>query len=103
MPTQLENAIQQLQDDVNSYQQGTKLQPKDDTCEWYLLRAKVLGLQYLKRLQTLGLGDKERARQCEELYKQGARLFKHVDIPPADPAGEQVPALLQPRPAGDVQ
>ncbi len=90
MPTQLEVAIQQLQADVDSYQQGTKNQPADDTTEWYLLRSKALGLTYLKQLQVQGLDG--RARQCEQLYTKAGQHFKGVKL-------DQVAALLTARDA----
>lgn len=97
MPSQLENAIAQLQDEVDLFQQGTKVQPKDDTSEWYLLRAKSLGLTYLKQLQGQGLEG--RARQCEQLYTSASKHFKNAAPAPRDFPIPEVPALLQAREA----
>ncbi len=73
----LETAISLLQEEVDSYHQGTKYQPKDGTYAYFLLRANVLGLAYLKRLNSLSLGDDIPA--AERHYKRALSHHKAAD------------------------
>ena len=81
MPTPLENAIAYYQTEVDSYGQGTKAQPADKSYEWFILRAMILGLAYLKRIQVLGVQDDPAA--CDRVYLKGNLHFKAADVPPA--------------------
>lgn len=51
----LAQAITQLQAEVTSYGQGTLTQPLPRSTEWFLLRAKAVGLSLLKQLQQDGV------------------------------------------------
>jgi hypothetical protein len=81
MTTPLETAVNLLQDEFDSYGQGTVDQPADGTTGWYLIRAAALGLAYVKRLQALGLENDIPA--AERYYTTCYREFKQVDIPSA--------------------
>ena len=80
MPSALEIAVEEMQEEVDSFQQGTAAQPKDGSTEWYLLRAMTLGLAYLKRLNQLGVGNDPRA--CERVYLRSSAHFKAAEVPP---------------------
>ena len=80
MSTPLENAIEELQETVNAFGQGTSSQPKDGSTPWYLLRAHTTGLAYLKRLQQLGIESDPGA--CERVYRKGSAMFKSAEVPP---------------------
>ena len=78
----LSNAIDALQEEIDGFNQGTSNQPKDNSTEWFLLRAKVVGHNYLRRIEQLGIEND--AGACERIYKTGAKLFKTVEVPPAE-------------------
>ncbi len=78
--TPLETAVAQLQEEVDSYSQGTKNQPADGTVEFYLLRAHTLGLSYLKRLGQLDLSNDPPA--AHRLFTAQERTFKLSAVPP---------------------
>lgn len=77
--TPLQSAISLLQEEFDSYGQGTPEQPKEGTSGWFLLRAHSLGLSYLKRLDGLQIdGDPAAA---ERLYRRGNVHFKAAEVP----------------------
>lgn len=57
MATPLDAAIAVLEEEIASFQQGTKDQPKEKTTDWFLLRAKSLGLSSLKTMAARQLAD----------------------------------------------
>lgn len=77
----LANAVTELEEEVASFHQGTKTQPRDGSTEWFLLRAKVIGLSYLKRIEQLGVESD--AGACERVYKLSAKTFKLAEVPEA--------------------
>lgn len=77
--TPLESAISQLQEELDSYQVGTKEGPREGTSGWYLTRAFSLGLSYLKRTQLLSLDSDHAA--AERLYRRGNQEFKNFAVP----------------------
>lgn len=74
MPTALENAISQLEEEVDSYGQGSMRQPPDRSTDWFLLRAASLGLAYLRRLRALELEGSPQA--SEQIYRKYLRELK---------------------------
>lgn len=74
--TNLDTAISQLQEESDAYTQGSKVQPRDGTTEWYVLRAITIGLGYLKRAKQLGLEDDVPA--ADRLYRAAAKASKGV-------------------------
>lgn len=81
MPSPLQNAIDNIQDLVDMYNQGTKGQPKDGSMEWFELRAHTLGLAYLKRIGDLGVAGDSGA--CERLYRVHLKVAKQTPLPEA--------------------
>lgn len=79
--TPLEQAISSLQDEVEGFHQGTKSQPKDDSADFFLLRAKALGLSALKRMIQLGVEGDPAA--TERFYRECAKQHKRTDVPEA--------------------
>ncbi len=75
-------AITNLQAEVDSFQQGTKLQPKNGTADWFRLRALSLGLSHLKRIKQLGVHSDPEA--AERFYRACSNTFKSTEVPPAD-------------------
>lgn len=75
----LDRAIEQLQAEVDTFQQGTQNQPKEGTVEWFLLRAKALGLSQLKRMKQLG--TEGNAAASERFYRACNSTFKQLDVP----------------------
>lgn len=70
----LQIALSQLQEDIDSYGQGTARQPREGTADWYLLRAQVLGMSWLRRLNDLQLDQDVDA--AERMYRNGAKYYK---------------------------
>jgi hypothetical protein len=70
----LDRAIEQLQAEVTAYGQGTLTQPLPDTTEWFLLRAKTLGLSSLKRMRQLGVELDSSA--AERYYRKSSKAVK---------------------------
>lgn len=70
----LDAAINILQAEVDAFGQGTKRQPRDGDPEWYLLRAKTLGLSSLKRMKQLELGSS--AKMADQFHVQCIRHVK---------------------------
>jgi hypothetical protein len=70
----LQRAIEQLQAEVDAFNQGTPSQPKDGTTEFFLLRAKALGLASLKQMEKGGVEGNIAA--AERLYRDGLQLAK---------------------------
>jgi hypothetical protein len=81
MPLPIENAISQLQEEMEAYGQGTQKQPKEGTTEWYLLRCCALGISYLRRIQELGVVEDPAA--AERLYRKHNDGFKKAVVPAA--------------------
>ena len=84
--TPLDSAIAQMEEEVASYNPGGREAPKEGTSGWYLLRATVLGLQYLRRIRDLEIHHDHGA--CERLYLLGSKHFKAA-VPPEAPAIER--------------
>lgn len=77
--TPLDSAISQLQEELDSYGQGTPTQPRESTSSWFLLRATSIGLSYLKRVQQTGVeGDPAAA---ERLYRRAGQHLKAAEVP----------------------
>jgi len=77
----LDLAIEQLQAEVIAYGQGTLAQPKEHSTEWFLLRAKVLGLSSLKRMKQLGVEADPAA--AERYYRKSCTVVKGSEPGPA--------------------
>lgn len=75
-----QKALDELQVEIDAFNQGTKHQPRPQTVEWFLLRAKVTGAAYLKRVVQLSLESDEAA--CERLYRKCSSHFKVAEVPP---------------------
>lgn len=75
----LDRAIEQLSAEIADFQQGTKQAPKDGTVEWFLLRAKSLGLSHLKRMKQLGVESDVAA--SERFYRKCSSSFKQLNVP----------------------
>lgn len=63
----LDDAIAVLEIEVAGFKLGTQDQPKADTPEFFLVRAKAVGLSMLKQMRAKGLSEPER---IESFYKQ---------------------------------
>lgn len=72
----LDVAISQLQEESDAYTQGSKVQPRDGTTEWYVLRAITIGLGFLKRAKQLELDNDVPA--ADRLYRAAAKASKGV-------------------------
>lgn len=57
MTTALEAAIEVMAAEVAAFQQGTKSQPAEKTTDWFLLRAKSLGLSSLRTMKAQQLDE----------------------------------------------
>ena len=77
----LDSAIKQLEDEVLSYNQGTKKQPKECSADWFLFRAKTIGLAALKQMKADGL------QTVEEFQRRYTTLSKQVKLGPDDAPG----------------
>ena len=77
----LDTAIAVLGTEIAAYQQGTSTQPSEGTADWYLLRAKSLGLSCLKRQKQLQIENDPGA--CERHYKAASSATKELGVPPA--------------------
>ena len=76
-------AIEQLEADIATYGQGTNLQPAEGSAAWHILRAKSLGLSYLKRAAQLKLeGDPA----ATERFYRAACVHVKVEVPEEPPA-----------------
>lgn len=86
----LEAAIAALEEEVEAFNQGTNQQPADGSSDWFVLRAKALGLSQLRRMAQLGLhGDPAAA---ERFYRSCAKTFKKLDVPdPVEVVRETLP------------
>lgn len=62
-------ALEQLQAEVDSFLQGTKQQPREGTADWFLLRAKSIGLSYLRSIEKQKLDQPASARAADRVYK----------------------------------
>ena len=74
-------AIASLQAEVDDFHQGSKQQPKENSAAWFSLRAKALGLSYLKRLQQLEAHHDFEA--SERFYRACSKQFKLTKVPDA--------------------
>lgn len=70
----IERAIETLQAEVGAFHQGTAEQPAEGTEAWFLLRAKSLGLSYLKRVRQLSLHDNPAS--AERFFRDSSRVVK---------------------------
>ncbi len=77
----IERAIADFQAEIDSFNQGTNLQPKDGTVEWFKLRALNIGMTYLKRTQQLGAHSDLAA--AERFHVACDKTFKLTGVPPA--------------------
>lgn len=95
MTTPLQIAAAQLQEEIDVYQHGTKNGPPEGSSEFYLLRALVLGLSYLKRLEQLGVTNDPAA--AHRVFRERERSFKLVAVPPPEPVPVEslAPSQLQ--------
>jgi hypothetical protein len=74
--TPLEDAVAQMQARVAEFGQGSAKQPKEQTTEWFMLRAAAAGLSFLQRMDTLKISHN--AAACEELYRSAKKHFKQA-------------------------
>ena len=49
----LDRAITQLEEELAALGLGTKDQPAEGTTEWFLLRAKAIGLSFLRKARQM--------------------------------------------------
>ena len=68
------SAIALLAAEIEALGHGTSRAPKTGTADWYLVRAKALGLAALRQMQALGIEDDPTA--CDRLYKSLVREGK---------------------------
>lgn len=89
----LDKAIELLETEISALGQGKKDQPKEGTPEWYVLRAKGVGLTFLRHAKANG-----RDASNPEFQRFYRKFSKEVKAPsPLD-----VPAdVLQPEPPVD--
>lgn len=90
----LDRAIVLMEEEVADFQNGTASAPKEGTAEWFLLRAKALGLSQLRRMKQLEVGDNPAA--AERFYRGCAVTFKKLTVP--DPV--EIPTPADPDPLG---
>lgn len=74
--TRIESAIASLQREVDAFGQGTAKQPSEGSADWFLLRAKSLGLSYLRSIRAQNLGDERQAGEAEQVYRAGMEKLK---------------------------
>lgn len=73
----LQRAIEQLQAEIDEYGQGTAQTPKEGTDDWYILRAKSVGLTFLKRVNQLRLDPNLAA--VERFFRRFGNGIKAAD------------------------
>lgn len=71
-------AISQLEAEIAVFGQGTADQPAERSTGWYVLRAKVVGLQALRNMQSLSAED---AQACDKVYKTALKAVKACNDP----------------------
>ncbi len=71
----LQSAIEMLQAEVDDFGQGTSRQPKEGSADWFLLRAKSLGLSSLKRAAQLKVDKSPVA--ANRHFLAVSRVLKH--------------------------
>lgn len=71
----LERAIKQLEGEL--VLQGTENSPQDLSVEWWILRARALGLSWLRTQARLEHSD--RAPAAERHYRASAQLLKRAE------------------------
>jgi hypothetical protein len=95
----IDRAIAQLQEEVDAYHQGTAQAPLEDSPEWFVLRAKSLGLSHLKRARQLGAHEKPAA--AERFYRACSKTFKTLEVPdPVEVLREVAPHVTGPMVGG---
>ena len=67
----LERALAQMEAEVAEFGQGSVRQPREGTTEWYVVRAKSLGLSFLRQASKRKLEGNPRAVDL---------LFKHNSV-----------------------
>lgn len=77
----LDRAIAQLEAEVAAFNQGTLQQPAENSTEWFVLRAKSLGLSALRRMAQLQLHGEPAS--AERYYREAGKRCKTADVPPA--------------------
>jgi len=77
----IEAAIASLQSEVEDFQQGSGQQPKENSAAWFTLRAKALGLSYLKRVKQLEAHHDPAT--SDRFYRACSKQFKLTNIPDA--------------------
>lgn len=75
----IESAIASLESELVEHGLGMNVQ--DNSPEWFLLRAKTLGLSYLRRAKQLEIQDDLAA--ADRYYRKCSETFKAVVVPPA--------------------
>lgn len=73
----IDDAIAILEAEVAAFGQGTKDQPAEGTPEFFILRAKSVGLSMLRSMQARGLDSPSRV---ESFYKATLRSAKIGDV-----------------------
>ena len=80
----LDQAIGILDAEIAEFKHGTKEQPREHTPEWYVLRAKSLGMTYLLRVRQQELHQHQDLSAAERYYRVCAKQFKQLVAPPAE-------------------
>ncbi len=76
----IDAAIAILEAEVDSFNQGVpRVQPEENTTEWFILRAKALGLSHLRRMKQLGAHEDPAA--AERFYRNCSSTFKKLNVP----------------------
>lgn len=70
----IDRAIAKLDEEILSFNNGTKQQPAEGSTEWFLLRAKTLGRSALKRMRDLGVNEDPEA--AEKHYRHSLKGLK---------------------------
>lgn len=73
----IDDAIALLEAEVAAFGQGTKDQPQEGTPEFFILRAKSIGLSMLKQMRVNGIDSPARV---ESFYKASLKHAKIGDI-----------------------
>ena len=82
----LDRAIVVLGEEVALFGQGTSAEPSDGSADWFVLRAKTLGLSYLKRIKQLEI--ERDAAATERFYRRSVSNIKLTEVPPPPPPPE---------------
>lgn len=84
----LDRAIAQMEAEVAGFKQGTPDQPAEGTADWFLLRAKAIGLSNLRRMKQLEVGSDPAA--AERYYRKCTSALKDLEVPPAEVIQQEV-------------